>query len=83
MDELITCLKKKCYSVICFRLRNQKDLDSLLEELSALYDKATLLQIYKLATDEKHSFLFIDLMQPNKKAMIYKNLNQKIIINDE
>ena len=81
--SLSPVLRKNVTQLYVFRLRNQKDLDSLLEELSALYDKATLLQMYKLATDEKHSFLFIDLMQPNKEDMFYKKLNQKIIMNDE
>ena len=65
-----------------FRLRNQKDLDSIIDELSALYDKQTLLQLYHTATDEKHGFMYVDLMKSDKKEMFYKNLNQRMIPNN-
>ena len=35
-----------------YRLRNYGDLESVVEELSAVYDKKTLLQIYREAVDE-------------------------------
>ena len=39
-----------------YRLRNYRDLDSLIEELSAVLNKKTLLEIYNKATSEPHSF---------------------------
>jgi hypothetical protein len=39
-----------------FRLRNGGDSESLIEELNALTDKKTLLQLYNLATSEPFSF---------------------------
>ena len=35
-----------------FRLRNRLELDAIIEELSAVYDKATLMEMYELATRE-------------------------------
>jgi len=65
-----------------FRLRNYKDLESIIEELSAIYDKQTLLKIYNLATDKPFSLLFINLVSHNKKDMFYINFQQRIEIGD-
>ena len=65
-----------------FRLRNYKDLEAIIEELSAIYDKQTLLKLYNLATDKPYSFLFINLVSHNKKDMFYINFNKKIEIED-
>ena len=52
-----------------YRLRNQKDLDAFLEELSALYDKKTLLKLYQYAPDTPCSFLYVKLTASNKDDM--------------
>ena len=44
-----------------FRFRNGGDLEALIDELSALTDKISLLQLYNMATVEPFSFLFIKL----------------------
>ena len=46
-----------------YRLRNYGDLEAIVEELSAIYDKKTLLQIYHEAVSEEYSFLYVNLMQ--------------------
>ena len=43
------------------RLRNGGDLEALIDELNALTDKKTLLQLYNAGTAEPFSFLFIKL----------------------
>ena len=63
-----------------YRLRNQKDLDAFLEELSALYDKKTLLKLYQHATDAPYAFLYVKLNAHNKKDMFYMNLNKKLSV---
>ena len=50
-----------------YRLRNYKDLETFIDEVSAVADKKTLLHIYKLATDEPYSFLYCDLRAKTKK----------------
>ena len=45
-----------------YRLRNYKDLESFVEELSALYDKKTLLKLYEHATNAPYSFLYLSLI---------------------
>ena len=43
----------------CWRLRNQHELDAVVEELSALLPKEQLYQLYEQATREPYSFLFV------------------------
>ena len=67
-------------SLYVFRLRNQKELDAIIEGLSGLYPKETLLQIYEQATSEPYSFWYINLAEKNKKDSFYQNLNKKIVV---
>jgi hypothetical protein len=63
-----------------YRLRNQKDLDAFLDEVSGTVGRKELLEIYNLATKEPYSFLYINLVSPKINDMFYINFNQKIII---
>ena len=54
--------KNMTHLFIC-RLRNYGDLEPIVEELSAVYGKKTLLQIYHEAVDEPHPFLYVNLIQ--------------------
>ena len=76
--QISPVVRKNATQLFIFRLRNQKDLDAILEELSGLYDKKTLDKIYRVATNDRHGFLYIDLMESDKKKMFYKNINQRI-----
>ena len=61
-----------------FRLRNHHDLEAFIEEVSALADKKTLLDIYNLATKEEYSFLYVKLNSKSKDDMFYIKFNQRI-----
>lgn len=63
-----------------FRLRNYKDLEAIVEELSAVTDKKTLLDIYHLATSEPFSFLFVNLMSHDKSKMFHIKFEKTISI---
>ena len=64
-----------------YRLRNNKDLESFLDEVSGTIGRKELLQMYYLATKEDYSFLYCNLM--NKiQDMFYINFNQKLSIED-
>ena len=52
-----------------YRLRNYGDLEAIVEELSAICDKKTLLQIYHEAASEEYSFLYASLIQTDKRKM--------------
>ena len=64
-------------SVYLFRLRNANDLQAVIDELSALLDKKILLQVYMKATEERYSFLFIQLTSPTIDDMFYVKFNTK------
>ena len=64
-----------------WRLRNQHELESLLEEVSAVYDKKTLLQMYQMATDEPYSFWYILLTSKRREDMFFLRFEQRLIPN--
>lgn len=73
-------IRKNATNLYVFKLRNYKDLEALLEELSALYDKQTIQDIYRKATsDGPHSFLYVNLTAKKPEDMFFLNLEKKII----
>ena len=52
---------------------------SILEELDALHDRRVLMQMYQLATAEKHSFWYINLLN-DKEPMFYKSFDQRMVV---
>ena len=79
--QISPVVRKNATQLFIFRRRNQKDLEAMLEELSGLYDKKTLDKIYRIATDDRHSFLYVDLMQAAKTTMFYIDSNKQIVVN--
>ena len=73
-------IRKNITQLYCYRLRNFRDLETILEELSALVDKKILLEIYHQATNEKHSFLYINLMEPDLNQMFSIRFDKRILI---
>ena len=65
-----------------FRLRNTHDLDAFLEEVSALADKKTLLDIYNLATSEDYSLLYVKLNSKSKNDMFFVRYEKRIELED-
>jgi hypothetical protein len=66
-----------------YRLRNYKDLETFIEEVSAVYDKKTLLELYKIATEEPLSFLYVKLTAKSKDDMFFKRFDHKLVIGDD
>jgi hypothetical protein len=64
-----------------FKLRNQGELDAFIDEVSALADKKTLLQIYHLAVDEPYSFLYVKLNCRDTNKMFMINFSKYIQLN--
>ena len=56
-----------------------QDLETFLDEASALVPKRTLLEMYHLATDQPHSFLFVDLLAHRISEMFYVNFGHRLI----
>ena len=73
---LFTNLFKNTYATSFFyRLRNYGDLEATVEELSAIYDKKTLIHIYHEAVSEDYSFLYVSLMSKDKRKMLMTRFN--------
>ena len=72
-------VRKNLTHLFVFRLRNANDLEAWIEELSAVYDKKTLHQLYSIATEAPHSFLHINLMSKHKEDMFYIRFQQQIL----
>jgi hypothetical protein len=66
-NMLSPIISKSATAMYKYRLRNYKDLEWLIEELSAVYDKKTLMELYKKAKNEPHSFWYLNLMANKKK----------------
>ncbi|MFM7982719.1 MAG: hypothetical protein ACKPKO_25690, partial [Candidatus Fonsibacter sp.] len=65
-----------------YRLRTMKDLDTFIDEVSAVMDKKTLLDLYHTVTSEPYSFLNVKLTAKNKNEMFYPNFDKRLIIQD-
>ena len=64
-----------------FRLRNRLELDAIIEELSAVYDKNTLMEMYELATRDPHSFWYIHLAAKRREDMFFLRFEKRLIPN--
>ena len=68
-QQISPIVRKNMTHLVIYRLRNYGDLESVVEELSAVYDKKTLLKIYHEAVDEPYSFLYVNLTQKYKRKV--------------
>ena len=68
-------VKKNMTNLFIHRLRDYGDLEAIVEELSAIYDKKTLLQIFHEAVSEDHSFLYVKSISKDKRQMFMSRFN--------
>ena len=59
-------IRKNMAHLFIYRLRNYGDSEAIVEEMSAIYDKKTLLHMCREAISEPCSFLYIDTMQKDE-----------------
>lgn len=72
-------LRSQATHTFTFRLRSMPDLDTWLNENSAVYDKKTLLEIYKTATTPRFGFLYMNLMAHDPRDMFVLKFEARII----
>ena len=58
-----------------------KEIDTFIEEQSALVDRKTLYEIYKIATEEPYSFLFVKLRESDVNKIFMIRLEKAIHVN--
>ena len=81
-SALAPIIRVNATELFIYRLRNYKDIECYLDELSALYDKKTLLDVYNQATSQPYSFLYVKLTAPKKEDLFYQNLIKQIIVEE-
>ena len=77
--QISPIVRKNMTHLFIYRLRNYGDLEAIIEELSAVYDKKTLLQIYHEAIDEPYSFLYVNLMSKDRTKMFMKKFEEYLV----
>ena len=77
--QISPIVRKNMTHLFIYRLRNYGDLESIVKEMSAVYDKKTFLQIHHEAIDEPYSFLYLNLMQKDRKRMFMKKFEQYLV----
>ena len=74
----LICRTNFCWMLI-WRMRNAKELAAIIEELDALVDRQTLMEMYRMATADKHGFLYVNLLNETD-SMFYKGFEQRYVL---
>ena len=72
-------IRKNITDFYIFRLRNHADMEAWLEEMSAIYDKKVLIQLYHMATHKPYGFLDIKVNAKKREDMFYDSLQTKLV----
>jgi len=77
-------IRSNCNSLIIFKTKNENEYNDLAEEVAGEIGKELFNKIYTMATDEPHSFLFIDFNpKPQHPSRFRKNLDTFLIANTD
>ena len=77
-----TVIRKNCRCMCVWRLRNHKEVETLCEELSGVYDKNTLMELYREATAKPYSFMFVRLDAKTRETMFYLRFESRLVPED-
>ena len=73
--QISPIVRKSMTHIFIYRLRNYGDLEATAEEMSAIHDKKALLHMYHEAISEPYSFLYINLIQKDKREMFMQRFD--------
>lgn len=77
-------IRSNCNSLIIFKTKNENEFNDLRDEVAGEIGKELFTKIYEIATDEPHSFLFLDFNPKKSHPSRYrKNLDTFLIVNDD
>jgi hypothetical protein len=79
LRALSTMIRVNAQFFLCYRLRNNKELSQLLEEISAVYPVKVLRQMYEMATAEPYSFWYILLTAKRREDMFFLRFDKKMV----
>ena len=78
-----TVLRKNVRCMCVWRLRNHKEVETLCEELSGVYDAKTVMELYTHATQEAFSFLFVRLDAKTRRDMFWLRFEARLLPKEE
>jgi hypothetical protein len=68
-NALHPIIRVKATELFVYNIRNMKDLETFIDEVSAVLDKKTWLEMYHTATTEPYSFVYVKLTAKNHEGM--------------
>ena len=74
-----TVLRKNVRCMCVWRLRNHKEVETLCEELSGVYDAKTIMELYKYATQDPFSFMFVRLDAKTRRDMFWLRFESRLL----
>ena len=72
-------IRTQATHTMTFRLRSFQDLQIWLDENSAIYNKKVLMKMYHLATDLPYGFIYINLMEVDKRKAFFSKFDAQLI----
>ena len=78
-----TVIRKNCRCMCVWRLRNRKEVETLCEELSGVYDAKTILDLYTHSTQEPFSFMFVRLDAKTRRDMFWLRFEARLLPKEE
>jgi len=66
--------------ILVWRLRSAREIEALVDELSALYPKQILYDMYEQAVEEPHSFWYINMVAQSKRDMFHMRFEYKMVL---
>ena len=82
-NSLHPIIRVNATELYVYRLTNNKHLEAFIDEVSAVVDKKTLLELYHIAISGPYSFLYVKLTARDKHKMFFQNFNKRLIIQYE
>ena len=80
-NALSPIIRVNASDLYVFRLRNYSDLQTFLDEVSAIASKDVILEMYNLAVSEPFSFLTVKLTSKNKDDIFFIRFDKKLKFN--
>ena len=78
---LATIIRCNATELYVYRLRNYTDLEKFMDEVSAVADKKTILELYNIAVgDQPYSFLYVNLRAKDVNSMFMVRFEKKLLI---
>ena len=73
-------IRKNVRNILVWRARSQREIECICEELAAVYDRDTLLQLYHTAVDDKpYSFLTVKLDAADRRDMFWLRWEARLL----